>query len=194
MAEGFTGSGFGQFSLRQQPEGRSPLAGYPVIRRFVRSGAVKQDRGVSATERSMADKQLQRRQLRQQMIDHARRGESVDVDAAVNSGDLTESDRKQIQRDAKLSERQARFSNFQPALALDRYERMNPNQQEEVRDLMEKKAYTLLHSDSLTREQKDGLAARIDALGLTPRDSRSKSGGGFRSRLTGFKSAFREAP
>lgn len=139
------------------------------------------------------NEQQNRRQLRDRMTEQMRRGEYVDLDTAVASDELTEADRKLIQRNAKISERQARFTDYVPSTALDRYERMDAGQQDEVREIMETKAYSLLHSDSVTQRQKEAFAQRIEALGITPRNPREPVRRGFRSRLTGFRSAFREA-
>lgn len=138
------------------------------------------------------DARQKRRQLRERMTDSLRRGDSVDLDSAIMNDEITEADRRLIRRNAKLSEQEARFDAYIPSTALDRYERMDAGQQDAFRGIMETKAYSLLHSDSLTQRQKDAFAQRIETLGITPQDPNAPVRRGFRSRLTGFKSAFRE--
>lgn len=65
VAEGATGGGLGQFSLRQPQPGRSSLSQYPIARRFVRSGSLAEDLGMgeraSQAEQDETTKQVVRR-------------------------------------------------------------------------------------------------------------------------------------
>ncbi len=65
VAEGATGGGLGQFSVRQPQPGRSPLGQYPIVRRFVRSGSLASDAGmgerVEQAERDESTQQVVRR-------------------------------------------------------------------------------------------------------------------------------------
>lgn len=123
------------------------------------------------------------------VLEDVRSGQSPDLDSLVDSGRITKADKKAIESDAKLTPRQLTFSNAFPDKALDRYERMNAAQRAEVEDLMSKKAWNLIHSDSLTEAQKAAFKERIDALGITPVDGRKKAG----SSPSSFKSRFMSA-
>ncbi len=65
VTQGATGGGLGQFAIRQAPPGRSPLTQYPILKRFVRSGALAEDAGmgerVQQAERDETTRQVIRR-------------------------------------------------------------------------------------------------------------------------------------
>jgi hypothetical protein len=200
------------FSGQEGPRGAAQIAGEQVrgmIPGFVQEGAQLLDRdaqgkpihrtpagsapqrfgqtielGIPGLRRRVPESKGQRTGKRDELIRQSRSGQLSDADLGdmARQGEITEANRKSIARTAKLSERQARFSNYVPSTALDRFERMDAGQQEEVRDIMQRKAYTLLHSDALTEAQKEEFAARIDAAGLTPiAPSRTRAPGGFKS-------------
>lgn len=118
-----------------------------------------------------------------ELIEKFRNGEISKSDLATE--DLTPAERSAVSRIGKQTERQARFSNFPAATALDRFERMDPAHQEEVREQMEKKAWNLTHSDTLTEQQKADFQERLDKLGITPREPKKSSGS--------FKDLFRQS-
>lgn len=124
---------------------------------------------------------IDRRKQRAQLGEDVRMGRKspAELEQMVREGQITEARKQQILRDAKVSEKQARFNDYVPSTALDRYERMDAAQREEVREQMEKKAYNLTHSDTLTEQQKVEFQQRLDRLGIVPR-SPKKSSGGFK--------------
>lgn len=181
--EGATGSAASQFSIRPQQEGRSVLGRFPLTRRFVRSGSTATDDDVTQEQTDHATKQLLRRRERQAAIKKYRAGEisKADLDRMESEGVLTESDTKRVEKEGTMSSRQARFAVAAPNVALDRFERMDERQRNEVLSLMEKKAYALLNSEALTDAQKEEFRVRIEALGIMPRNPRAKSSSGFKS-------------
>lgn len=191
--EGATGSAASQFSIRPQQEGRSVLGRFPLTRRFVRSGSTATDDDVTQEQTDLATKQLLRRRERQTAIKKYRAGEisKADLDRMESEGLLTESDTKRVEKEGTMSSRQARFAAAAPNVALDRYERMDERQRNEVLSLMEKKAYALLNSEALTDAQKEEFRVRIEALGITPRNPRSQSSSGFKGAFgKRFRSQF----
>lgn len=88
-----------------------------------------------------------------------------------------------IEKEAAMTPRQVAFSNVQAPQALERYGRMSEAQRNEVKALVEVKAYSLLHSTSLTDAQKAEFKKKIDELGITPRNPRRKVSGAFGSRF-----------
>jgi hypothetical protein len=113
-----------------------------------------------------------------------------DLDELVSRDQITEADKKAIVASGTLPPSQAAFNNIQyPSTALDRFERMSPSQRADVESLMSRKAWSLLHSDSLTSAQKEAFQKRIDALGITPtppgRQSNSSFKDAFKNRFKG---------
>ncbi len=192
-AEGLTGSAASQFSIREQQPGRSALGRFPLTKRFVRSGQTAVDETQTQEQTDFATKQLQRRRARQEAVKKYRAGQisKADLDKLEAEDTLTESDVKRVQKEAGMTNSQQRFTAIPPNVALDRFERMDARQRNEVVSLMEHKAYTLLNSPALTDAQKEAFKARIEALGITPRDPRKKSGTGFKGAFgKGFKNSF----
>ena len=130
---------------------------------------------------------VDRRKQRTQLGEGVRMGRKspAELEQMVREGQITESRKQQILRDAKVSEKQARFNDYTPSVALDRFERMDAAQREEVREQMEKKAYNLTHSDTLTERQKAEFQQRLDRLGIVPRGPKKSSGG--------FKDLFKQS-
>jgi len=115
--------------------------------------------------------------FKKRLMEGMRRGESVDLDAAVASERITEADRKAIEREMEMTPAQARFENIKYAdKALDRYERMNPTERTEVEEIMSRKAASLLESDAVTPTQKEKFRVRMEALGIEPKSPQRKSG------------------
>jgi hypothetical protein len=65
IGEGFTGGGLSQFSVRAPQAGRTVVSQLPVVKRFVRSGAVAEDTGqreaIAEQERKETTEQVKRR-------------------------------------------------------------------------------------------------------------------------------------
>jgi len=125
-----------------------------------------------------------RRSLKTEMLERMRRGEAVDVDAAVRQDLLTKSDKRNLEANAKITATQQRFTNHVPSTALDRYERMNESERAQVKEIMEKKAWTLLNSDSVTEAQREDARKRIEALGIEPKNPRKQGSKGFTNPFT----------
>jgi hypothetical protein len=76
-----------------------------------------------------------------------------------------------------MTVQQSAFANKKPSDALDSFIRMSPTQQEDMRELMGHKAWSLTHSDSLTPQQKARNQDKLDRLGIeaTPPPHKGKS-------------------
>jgi hypothetical protein len=108
---------------------------------------------------------------RKQRIDTAtekRRSGEMSSEELDQQG-LGRSTEKRIERNAAMSEFQQRFHGWQPDLALEKYERMDERQRFQVKELMEKKAWALTHSDVYSQAQKDANAERLQKLGIEAR-------------------------
>lgn len=188
--EGATGSAVSQFNIRPQPEGRSQLAGYPIARRFFRSGSVAKDESLDQAQQDVATKQLERRRARQEAIKKYRAGQisKEELDRLESEDVLTESDVKRVEKEAGMTPRQVNFHSKAPVDALVAYERMTSAQRDHVKDIMSRKAYTLLHSEALTEAQKAEFEQRINQLGITPEAPRRQSANPFKQR---FSSSFK---
>jgi hypothetical protein len=112
-----------------------------------------------------------------------------EIDSLVAQDKITKADAKAIKEQGGMSAQQVDFSNAKPADAFSRFKKMTPIQQQEVRDIMERHAWSLTHSDSLTQAQKDANHKKLSDAGIkeTPPARSSKSG----SFSSPFKSSFK---
>jgi hypothetical protein len=131
-----------------------------------------------------------RRSRRISFTERLRQGQlsSDEIEAAKQRDEITEADVKRINKESGMTARQADFTNKPPAAALDAYENMTAAQQDHVKDIMARKAYTLLHSDALTDAQKEEYKTRIEQLGISPEAPRRSSSNPFSQR---FRSTFK---
>lgn len=108
------------------------------------------------------------REQRGSFTERLRKGtiSEADVEDARQMGQLTKADADRIKREGGITARQAEFTNKPNARALDYYEHLSPAQQEHVREIMERKAWSLVNSDSLTEAEKEKNRARLEALGI----------------------------
>ena len=120
----------------------------------------------------------EKKSLVETLLEERRKGGSTDLDALKAQGKITEADKKYIEKNAKVSQKQQAFENLYPDKSLDRFERMNESEREEFKQIMARKSYSLLHSDALTDAQKEAFRVRIEKLGITPQGP--SKGGGFR--------------
>lgn len=116
-----------------------------------------------------------RKDFRQMLTDRLRKGEDVskETDKALSEDKLTVADAKRIEKDSQLTVPQAAFHNTSPKSALYQYEQMNESERADVRDMMEKKAWNLTHSDALTEMEKKVNQRRLDKLGIEPTPPRA---------------------
>ncbi len=111
-------------------------------------------------------------QKRSGYTERLRKGElSVDqLQDEVDRGGLTVADRKAIEKYGGMTPFQEAFSKAFPSTAIDRFERMSPQQRTDVENIMQQKAKSLVSSDSLTDAQKEAYRERLLKLGIVPEE------------------------
>lgn len=114
-----TAEGLSQFQLRKPDAGRPDYTGYPVVKRFVRSGSVEGDSGVdervdAATQAQMAGRLQRRREAMEVIADWDRRKVKPD-DRADLITDIKESD-KALARELKTLEQSRKLSTTERAV------------------------------------------------------------------------------
>lgn len=131
-----------------------------------------------------------KQEFKSRLIEQMRSGQDVDLDSLVDSEQITKADKKAIEKQSGMTPFQVQFENIQYAdQALDRYERLlktNDPRALEVEEIISKKAWSLLHSDSITESEREKFQQRIDLLGITPRDPHKKISSLFQRRMNHY--------
>ncbi len=117
-----------------------------------------------------ANEEAEKKAKKASLIEDARTGKitKADLDQKLQSDEITKADVQAITKEAAMTPRQVAFSNMRPMDALVRYSRMSGAQKAEIQSIMERHAWALTHSDSLTQEQKNKYKEKLDAAGITP--------------------------
>lgn len=105
--------------------------------------------------------------LKRQLTEKARGGEDVgeEVKSLVEQGKLKPADLKDISANAKLSRLQMQFKGLPAKVAIDVYKEMKPAEQEQVKDILKQKGYSI---QNLRAGEQADVKKKMSEAGVEP--------------------------